>query len=194
MREPLRASVAISPKRESVAWAREPLSLEQGLLAWARSAAGHAVYFIFVMGCLNLWYTLFNAWGLWNTWYDLWSTSASIRWIWLDYMYPDESSQSLVYYLRIHNMFGWYIYCLDCVIACDCLMNYFYSSLPCLLVWLSCMWFFFFCDDHQFIDVSRCERHSRSTRKGWSCCVVCLDWFSYFGFYYRAMTHVLLGL
>jgi len=30
---------------------------------------------------------------------------------------------------------------------------------------VACMWFFYFCDDHQFIDMSRCERYSRSTRK-----------------------------
>ena len=86
-------------------------------------------------------------------------------------MYPDESSQSLVYCLRSHNMFGWYIYCLDCVIACDCLINCFYSSLPYLFVWLSCMWFFSFCNDHQFIDVSRYERFSRSTGKWWLRCL-----------------------
>jgi len=55
--------------------------------------------------------------------------------------------------------------------ACDCLMNCFYSSLPCLLVWLSCMWFFSFCDDHQFIDVTRCERFSRSTWERWLRCL-----------------------
>jgi len=60
---------------------------------------------------------------------------------------------------------------LDCVIACDCLINYFYSSLPCLLVWLSRMGFFSFCDDHQFIDVSRCENSSWSTRKWWFHCI-----------------------
>jgi len=56
---------------------------------------------------------------------------------------------------------------LDCVIACDC----FYSSLPCLLVWLSCMWFLSFCDDHQFIDVSRCENFLWSTGKWWFRCI-----------------------
>jgi len=55
------------------------------------------------------------------------------------------------------------IYCLDCVMACDYLMNCLYFSLPCLFVRLSCMWFFSFCDDHQFIDGNKCERFSRST-------------------------------
>jgi len=27
------------------------------------------------------------------------------------------------------------------------------------------------CDDHQFIDVSGCERYSRSTRDGWFSCI-----------------------
>jgi len=35
------------------------------------------------------------------------------------------------------------------------------------LVWLLCMLIFYFCDDHQFIDGSKCERYSRSTRKKW---------------------------
>jgi len=41
---------------------------------------------------------------------------------------------------------------------------------------VACMWFFSFCDYHQFIGVSRCERYSRSTRKGWFHCVVHLGW------------------
>jgi len=34
----------------------------------------------------------------------------------------------------------------------------------------------FFCEDHQFIDVSRCERYSRSIGKGWFRCVAHLGW------------------
>jgi len=105
-------------------------------------------------------------------------------------MYPDESSQSLVYCLRSHNMFGCYIL-FGCEMACDCLMNCFYSSLPYLLVWLSCVWFFSFCDDHQFIDVSRCERFSRLIGKWWLGCLGRLDWILLSGFSFRATTHVL---
>ena len=54
-------------------------------------------------------------------------------------MYPDESCQSLVYCLRSQNMFGWYIKCLDYVIACDYLMNCFTLAYPiCLSGCLVC--------------------------------------------------------
>jgi len=33
-----------------------------------------------------------------------------------------------------------------------------------------------FCDDHQFIDVNRCEEHPWSTRRWWFRCVAHLDW------------------
>ena len=72
-------------------------------------------------------------------WAEVFTTSASIRWIRPDYMYPDESSQSLVYCLRSQNMFGWYIKCLDCVMACCYLMNYFtLAYLVCLSGCLVC--------------------------------------------------------
>jgi len=33
----------------------------------------------------------------------------------------------------------------------DCFdISFLYTSLPCWLVWLSCMWLFSYCDDHQF--------------------------------------------
>jgi len=67
-------------------------------------------------------------------------------------MYPDESSLSLVYCWEVITCLD-DIYCLVCVIASDCMINGFYSNLPCLSIWLPCMWFFSFCDDHQFIDV-----------------------------------------
>jgi len=38
------------------------------------------------------------------------TTSASIRWIRLDYMYLDESRRVLVYCLEGHNMLGWRMY------------------------------------------------------------------------------------
>jgi len=80
---------------------------------------------------------------------------------------------------------------LGCVIACDCLIKCFYSSLPCLLVWLSCIWFFSFSDDHQFIDVSRCKRHSRSTGEGMISLhsLLGLD-LGLLGLFFRTMTRV----
>jgi len=38
------------------------------------------------------------------------TTSASIRWIRPDYMYLDESSRVLVYWLEGHNLLGWCMY------------------------------------------------------------------------------------
>jgi len=71
--------------------------------------------------------------------------------------------------------------------------NLYGSSLPCLLVWLSCMLFFYFCDDHQLVDVSRCEKHSRSTEKRWFRCIVRLGWTSLFVWaFVGVMAHVLL--
>ena len=41
--------------------------------------------------------------------------------------------------------------CLTLALHVDCCdIRFFYTSLPCLLVWLSCMWFFSYCDDHRF--------------------------------------------
>ena len=74
-------------------------------------------------------------------------------------------SRVLVYCLEGLNMHVWCMY--NELWICIRLLwwNGFGSSLP-LLVWLCCMSFFYFCDDHQFIDESRCERYSRSTWKG----------------------------
>jgi len=66
----------------------------------------------------------------------------------------------------------------------------FYSSLPCLFVWLSCMWFFSLCDDHQFIDVSRCERCSPSTGKRRLRCLATWTGLVHYGLSFRATTHV----
>jgi len=64
-----RATVVVSPKRESVVWARVLLSLKRGRLAWARTTAGHAVFLcLVVMDCLINGSTLFKVWGLWNAW------------------------------------------------------------------------------------------------------------------------------
>ena len=43
-------------------------------------------------------------------WAEVSTTSASIRWIRPGYMYSDESSRVLVYWLKGHNMLGWYMY------------------------------------------------------------------------------------
>jgi len=43
-------------------------------------------------------------------WAEVSTTSASIRWIRPDYMYPDESIWVLVYWLGGHNMLGWCMY------------------------------------------------------------------------------------
>jgi len=66
----------------------------------------------------------------------------------------------------------------------------FYSSLPCLLLWLSYMWFFSLCDDHQFIDMSRYERCSRSTAKRWLCCLAIGTRLIHSRLFFRATTHV----
>jgi len=52
----------------------------------------------------------------------------------------------------------------------DCMMKVY-----CLI---ACMLFFYFCDDHQFIDGSRCERKSWSTGERWIRCIVFLGWTS----------------
>jgi len=45
----------------------------------------------------------------------------------------------------------------------DCLITIFVgSSLP-FPCWLLCMLLFYLCDDHQFIDESKCERYPWST-------------------------------
>jgi len=44
------------------------------------------------------------------------------------------------------------------------------SSLPFACLIFLCV-VLLFCDDHQFIDVSRSERFSRSTRKRWLHCI-----------------------
>ena len=76
----------------------------------------------------------------------------------------------------------------------DCIWwNLYGSSLPYLFVWFSCMLFFSFCDDHQLVDMSRCEKHSRSTGKRQFRYIVCLGWTSHLVWaFVRAMTHVLL--
>jgi len=44
----------------------------------------------------------------------------------------------------------------------DCMIKIFLALAYPLLVCFLCMLFFYLCDDHQFIDGSRCERYSWS--------------------------------
>jgi len=90
-----------------------------------------------------------------------------------------ESSRVLVYWFEGHNMLGWSVYI--------GLWKYiwlhdeiFLALAYHLLVWLPCMLFFYLCDDHQFIDGSRCERYSWSTGERWYRCIVYLGWTSRF--------------
>ena len=66
------------------------------------------------------------------------------------YAYPDSQV------LGVLNDFGnlrvnVYYSCLTLRLHVDCSdIIFLYTSLPCLLVWLSCVWLFSYCDDHQF--------------------------------------------
>ena len=75
----------------------------------------------------------------------------------------------LVYCLRVIT---WLvdICILDYEIVSDCMINHIHSSLPFLLFCVMCV-VFSFCDDHQFIDGSRCENSPWSS--GWwrFCCI-----------------------
>jgi len=70
----------------------------------------------------------------------------------------------------------------------------FYSSLPLLLVVCSMCLVFSFCDDHQFIGVSRCEKSSWSTRWWRFRCLVIWTWALLILSFFRAMAHVLAYL
>jgi len=64
-----RATVVVSPKRESATWARLLISYKRRRLAWARPAIGHAVFLrLVVMDCLINGSTRFKIWGLENAW------------------------------------------------------------------------------------------------------------------------------
>ena len=53
--------------------------------------------------------TLSSGWAVWG-WVEKSTTSVSIRWIRLNYMYLDESSLSLSVLFASHNMVGWHIF------------------------------------------------------------------------------------
>jgi len=92
-------------------------------------------------------------------------------------MYPDESSRVLVYWFESQNMLGCCMYIGLWKYTWLHDENLFGFSLPfaCLI---ACMLFFYFCDAHQFIDGSRCERKSWSTGERWIRCIVFLGWTS----------------
>jgi len=109
-------------------------------------------------------------------------------------MYPDESSLSRSVLFASHNMVGWHIfislsndmYLYDKIFYT---LAYPFACLVVLYVILLLLWW------SSIIDVSKCERCSRSTGKGWFRCIVYLDWTSFLlGFFPRVMTHVLFWL
>jgi len=69
---------------------------------------------------------------------------------------------------------------LDCESIHDCMIKPLLALAYPLLVWFLFMLFFYFCDDHQFIEIdgSRCERYSWSTRERWFRGIVYLGWTS----------------
>jgi len=89
-----------------------------------------------------------------------------------DYIYPDN--WVLVSCLSVITMLGWLMYSwlLNCMINCM-IKTFFYFSLPFLFVCMFYVWFFSFCDDHQFIDVSS---ENSSWLSGWwrFRCLACL--------------------
>ena len=115
------------------------------------------------------------------------TTSASIRWIRPSYMYPDESSRVVVYCLMSHNMLGW----IECMILWNYIgldgWNILCFSLPYFYLLCVLLCGTFFCDDHQLVDVSRCEEHPRTTGRWWFRCMICMGWILVF---FRALSHV----
>jgi len=51
-----------------------------------------------------------------------------------------------------------------------------------------------FCDDHQLVDVSRCEEHPWSTGRWWFRCLVDWTWALLFMSFAKAMAHVFYWL
>jgi len=82
---------------------------------------------------------------------------------------------------------------MDCEYAFDFFDEMvFGSSLPfaCLIVLCVVL---LFCDDHQFIDVSRSERFSRSTGERWLRYVARLGWILIYDLSFRATAHIPLS-
>jgi len=82
-----------------------------------------------------------------------------------DYMYPNNCVLSLSVLLIGHYMLGWIYVCLTFkpYVQLHDKTLFTLAYLLCLLVCLCVA--FSFCDDHQFIDVSKCENSSWSS--GW---------------------------
>ena len=94
-------------------------------------------------------------------------TSASIRWIRPSYMYPDESSRVVVYWMKSHNLFGCYV---DEIVKIH--------LIACWICWLDlaypfcCMFVMYvavlLAMIINLVDGSRWARSSWSTREWWS--------------------------
>jgi len=95
----------------------------------------------------------------------------------------DESSLSRSVLFTSDNMIGWHIFISlwNSMYLYDKMFYTLAFPFACLVALYVVL---LFSDDHQFIDVSRCEEHLRSTGKGWFHCIVYLDWTSsfYLGF------------
>jgi len=111
-------------------------------------------------------------------------------------MYPNESCLSPSVLCTSHNMIGWYIHIyLLKYESCVWLYDELFSTLAYpLFVVCSVVWFFSSCDDHQFIDVSICEKYSWSTWRWWFRFLVIWTWALLIMSSFRAMAHVLSGL
>jgi len=66
---------------------------------------------------------------------------------------------------------------LDCDGISDCMINIFWALAYPSVVVCSAVWVLF-CDDHQLVDVSRCEEHPWSIGRWWFRCLVDLTWAS----------------
>jgi len=101
--------------------------------------------------------------------------SASIRWIRLIICIWMSRVRVLVYCLQVITwLVGLCI--LNYKIVCNCMINHFPLWLTFLfVVCLACV-VLSFCNDYQFISVSRCEKSSWPTGKWWLHCIACLGW------------------
>ena len=126
-------------------------------------------------------------------WVEVSTTSASIRWIRPNYMYPDESSRVLVYYLEIHNMLSWYvymelwIYIFGCMDEIFCALAYPTFVVVCSAVWYSLL---------RWSSTCWCEQ-MRGTPVGNMKVIVLLHSINWTLFldrlFFRTMTHVLFS-
>ena len=103
------------------------------------------------------------------------TTSASVRWIPLIICIQISCVLSLSVLFVSHHMIGWgmYLWLWKCMQSYDKMFSY--SSSPFLLVVSFVCVVFSFCDDHKFIDGSRCENSSWSSG-WWRLCCLALGW------------------